>query len=233
MGNIAAKAVRPLKNINLERRVDKYLDVDKHKVSPKPSSYEKPQLNAEQENDLFEKNPELVQGMGEVQIKSLEVTDGVLPSGVTYGIKSKRPLPQKFETGNPFIPPHKEFGFIIPDIIPKGRMTLKQVIAMLKANQVEKKSYAHLADEYGISVQNAEYICTNFKLLLIASTKTGTSLIPPYLMKELELNLLESQEFEDPNAIQGLGGLRKVFNKNLQKLPKLQPPDMQKSIKPS
>ncbi|KAL5111441.1 hypothetical protein TcWFU_001735 [Taenia crassiceps] len=58
----------------------------------------------------------------------------------------------RFELGSPLSPPHVEFGFAVPELIPKGKITMRQAIDMIRSYQLKEKTVPQLADEYGLDV---------------------------------------------------------------------------------
>lgn len=45
-----------------------------------------------------------------------------------------------------------DFGFAVPEFIPKGKITMRQAINMVKSYQLKEKTVPQLADEYALDV---------------------------------------------------------------------------------
>ena len=166
MGIAVSNTRRALRNWNATNRAIKYLDKTAAKRQTTPSRLNIEESYKELDKSLYEKNIALEQRVMGFDIKSEGVKKSILPEEFDYVPKSTRKLPkviyslilssvfiQRIEIGNPIPPPYVELGFAIPECIPKGKITLKQAINMIKSYQLKDKSVEQLAVDYDLDVQ--------------------------------------------------------------------------------
>ncbi|VDO04056.1 unnamed protein product [Rodentolepis nana] len=153
MGVAASSAKRAVRNWNATNRAIKRLDkeakmrekaVNRPKITPKQQG---------EDNLLHAKNDNLEKRVFSLDIKSEGVKKNILPEGFDYVPNSTRKLPQRFEVGSPIPDPRIEFGFAIPDVIPKGSITISQAINMIKCYQLNIKTIPQLSEEYDLDPQ--------------------------------------------------------------------------------
>nr|CDS28298.1 Aminotransferase class V pyridoxal phosphate binding site [Hymenolepis microstoma] len=159
MGAAASSAKRAVKNWNATNRAIKHLDkearmrekaVHRSKITPKQQG----------ENHLLHaKNDNLEKRVSSFDIKSEGVKKTILP-----------------EVGSPIPDPRIEFGFVIPDVIPKGKITISQAINMIKCYQLNVKTIHQLSEEYDLDPQIVTSICKYFTLFECESARVW---VPP------------------------------------------------------
>ncbi|KAL5972012.1 NADH dehydrogenase ubiquinone 1 alpha subcomplex assembly factor 4 [Taenia solium] len=164
MGVAVSSAKRAVRNWNATNRAIRYIDKaeNRRKEASHGSRVEKP--SSQYEKAVFERDARLEERVSSFDIASEGIKKSILPEGFDYVPKSDRKLPQRFELGNPLPPPHMDFGFAVPECTPKGKITMRQAINMIKSYQLREKTVPQLADEYGLDVSMVASVCKYFSL---------------------------------------------------------------------
>ncbi|VDN12078.1 unnamed protein product [Dibothriocephalus latus] len=136
--------------------------IEKCKPAKKPLVLN--EQSSELEKELLKRNPELEKRVTSFSIESHGVKDSILPEGFEYVSKSSRKLPQRTDLGNPIPPPFIDFGFAVPDNIPKGKLTMRQAIHLVKSHQLKQKNSEELAAEYNLDSTLVNSISKYFSL---------------------------------------------------------------------
>ncbi|VDP95663.1 unnamed protein product [Echinostoma caproni] len=121
-------------------------------ASPKHPNTPTIKLDDHSLKQLFTHNPELDRRVDYFDIRSTVVKQNILPEGVDYVRESTRRLPQKVFADNPFPDPIKEFGFVVPEVVPRGRLTMRQAVDLVKAFQTKAATVEQLAETYHIDL---------------------------------------------------------------------------------
>uniref|UniRef100_A0A5K3F7D2 RF_PROK_I domain-containing protein n=1 Tax=Mesocestoides corti TaxID=53468 RepID=A0A5K3F7D2_MESCO len=174
-------------------------------VDRSPSNFEK---------SIHEKNVSLEKNVLLFDIASQEIKKSILPEGFDYVPKSKRKLPQRFELGSPIPPPHIEFGFAIPECIPKGRITMKQAVDLIKNYQTKSKTISQLAFDHELDVSMVSAVCKYFSLF----ERDAVNVWVPPLTSTEKKELLDTPVYQEDDQLAGDGVAR------LTKLRELSPP---------
>ncbi|BHF59845.1 hypothetical protein SprV_0100280600 [Sparganum proliferum] len=146
MGVAFSAARKAARHWNATHRAIRHLEKSKHVKKPLILN----EHLSEIEKELLERNPELEKRVTSFSIESRGVKDSILPEGFHYVSKSSRKLPQRTDLGSPIPPPFIDFGFAVPDHIPKGKLTMRQAINLVKSHQLKQKSSEELAVEYNL-----------------------------------------------------------------------------------
>nr|VZI37938.1 unnamed protein product [Spirometra erinaceieuropaei] len=160
MGVAYSAARKAARHWNATHRAIRHLEKSKHVKKPLILN----EHLSEIEKELLERNPELEKRVTSFSIESRGVKDSILPEGFQYVSKSSRKLPQRTDLGNPIPPPFIDFGFAVPDHIPKGKLTMRQAINLVKSHQLKQKSSEELAVEYNLDPNLANSISKYFSL---------------------------------------------------------------------
>ncbi|TGZ74531.1 hypothetical protein CRM22_000880 [Opisthorchis felineus] len=206
MGQALASVKRFVRNFDVEHRAMKYIEKSSKRAVAAPKHPGTPpiQLSHGQLEDLFSHNPELDRRVDKFDITSAPVKDGILPESVNYVKESKRRLPQKVYGQDPFPEPHIDFGFIVPDSVPKGRLTMRQAVNLIKAYQTKQSTIEELALSNNMDRRNVEAIVEHFMLFTVPSAQFW---MPPSLLSDIaeKQNLLD-QPVETTDSDEPLGG---------------------------
>ncbi|EUB55547.1 hormone-regulated proliferation-associated protein [Echinococcus granulosus] len=152
MGVAVSSAKRAVRNWNATNRALRYLEKTETKRKADLSGLRVEKNSNGYEMALVERDAQLEGRVTSFDIISERIKKSILPEGFDYVPKSSRKLPQRFEGGSPLPPPHIDFGFAIPEVIPKGKITMQQAINMIKSYQLKEKTVPQLADEYDLDV---------------------------------------------------------------------------------
>ncbi|KAM7540450.1 hypothetical protein Aperf_G00000042432 [Anoplocephala perfoliata] len=150
MGAAVSSVKRAVRHWNATNRAIKHLEKEA-KFREGASFQPKGVRNLYETNpSLHEKDVSLEKRVSSFNVISEGIKKNILPEGFDYVPNSSRKLPQRFEIGSPIPPPHIEFGFAIPEVIPKGKITMAQAINLVKSHQLNIKTVPQLAEEYSL-----------------------------------------------------------------------------------
>lgn len=163
----------------------KYIDKSaaQAKAAPKHPNTYRPIWNEDTASKLFSHNPDLDHRVDKLNILSSPIKEGILPDGSDYVKESTRRLPQKIESFDPFPEPHIDFGFVVPESIPTGRITMRQAVNMIKAYQLQENTIDELMQSTTLEKDKVEAILKHFMLFTVPSQGYW---MPPGLLPELE-----------------------------------------------
>ncbi|CAH8511808.1 unnamed protein product [Heterobilharzia americana] len=194
MGKVLSSFKRIVYNFDLEDRAIRCLEKNKqvNKAAPKHSGTIT--MVDERYDELLSHNPTLDANINALKVKEKTLTKGILPDGVEYVHKSTRKLPQKILFFDPYPRLPKDFGFIVPDSVPEGRITMRQAVELIKAYQTGVRSVDNLSESYHLDKDNIENIVNYFSLFAVSSGRlwVPSSLISPkeqYLLDEPVSNM--------------------------------------------
>ncbi|KAI4494331.1 hypothetical protein M0802_009014 [Mischocyttarus mexicanus] len=160
MGALIVKLKRPLNKFNIENRANAVLSRSKPIPAPKPAASIK-QLQLAQElnpgflKDHYAKNLKL-----DENLKNVYVTSTGSETNTLNQPNPDRPLPLSRVTED------LEFGFHLPDSVPIGKITLKdlfQLIISYKDDSV-KNNFDSLAKQYKLDKETVEKLIEYYKL---------------------------------------------------------------------
>ncbi|XP_014616324.1 PREDICTED: protein NDUFAF4 homolog [Polistes canadensis] len=198
MGGLIAKLKRPLRKFNIENRANAVLSRSKPIPAPKPAASIK-QLQLAQEL-----NPEFLKGHNEKNLKldehlkNVYVTSTGPETDTLNQPNPDRPLPVSRITE------HFEFGFYIPDSVPIGKITLKdifQLFILYKEDSVKNTSDI-LAKKYKLDKETVDKLLEYYKLyqLILPKRDDGKSSTQQLTQEELQ-KYQEEKESNELNEI--------------------------------
>ncbi|XP_015175896.1 PREDICTED: protein NDUFAF4 homolog [Polistes dominula] len=167
MGGLIAKLKRPLRKFNIENRANAVLSRSKPIPAPKPAASIKQlqlaqELNPEFLKDHYQKNLKLDERLKNVYVTSIGPGTNTLNQP-----NPDRPLPVSRITE------HFEFGFYIPDSVPVGKITLKEIFQLfvLHKEDTVKNSSDILAKKYKLDKETVDKLLEYYKLYQIILPK--------------------------------------------------------------
>uniref|UniRef100_L7M3Z1 NADH dehydrogenase [ubiquinone] 1 alpha subcomplex assembly factor 4 n=1 Tax=Rhipicephalus pulchellus TaxID=72859 RepID=L7M3Z1_RHIPC len=162
MGNrLAAFVSRPLRDFNIENRVERAIGVEKPKAAPRHPSdakYERTQAGVVQEKreDLLER------------LRSVKVVSSLGPQAQESSPPpiSDRPLPQSRA-----VPLVQKYGYFEPATVPRGRMTLRQATQMLADVKMDPSTFTAeaVAAQYSLDVRDVHNVLRYFSVFRVHS----------------------------------------------------------------
>ncbi|CAL8098906.1 unnamed protein product [Calicophoron daubneyi] len=207
MGKVMSTVRRFVVNFDVEDRAMKYLEKSKTmaRAAPKHPGTKAPELDKTTLDTLFSPNRELDRRVDQFRIQSSPVKDGILPEGYDYVKESTRKLPQKTygEDPRPTLP--VDFGFVVPDVIPEGKLTMRQAVNLIKAFQTKQSTIEELAKANHLDEAKVTAIVEHFSLFVVPAKEYW---IPQALLKqpEAEDQKLLDEPVEDIKEDEPLGG---------------------------
>ncbi|CAH8841409.1 unnamed protein product [Trichobilharzia szidati] len=194
---------RPFINFDVENRALRHLEKTKDVAKAAPKHPGTAVVVDERYEKLSSHNPKLDADINSFEIKSETITEGILPSGVNYVKNSTRKLPQKVTSFDPYPTPHEEFGFIVPETVPKGKLTMRQAVELMKSYQTGTESADNLSKTYNIDKDKMEHILQHFSLFGVADERIW---MPTHLLSLPEQKLLSEPVADTPNDNERIGG---------------------------
>ncbi|CDS38335.1 Aminotransferase class V pyridoxal phosphate binding site [Echinococcus multilocularis] len=214
MGVAVSSAKRAVRNWNATNRAIRYLEKTETKRKAALNGLRVEKNSNEYEMTLVERDAQLEGRVTSFDITSERIKKSILPEGFDYVPKSSRKLPQRFEGGSPLPAPHFDFGFAIPEVIPKGKITMRQAINMIKSYQLREKTVPQLADEYDLDMAS---VCKYFALF---ERDASNVWVPPTESKDKKA-LLDAPIYQEDERLIDEGASRYT------RLHKLQSPSKQ------
>ncbi|KAK2586969.1 hypothetical protein KPH14_010943 [Odynerus spinipes] len=160
MGLLVAKLKRPLRTFNIESRVNTILSKDKPIPAPKYDATIKQIKLAQKVHPDFLKTHYEKDLKFDEYLKNVYVTSTDPKVNTLNEPNPDRPLP-KSRTSEDF-----EFGFFMPETVPEGRCTLKQIFDILIRHKEDSVKYSVdvLATEYKLDKETVEKLLNYYKL---------------------------------------------------------------------
>ncbi|KAK3924175.1 Protein NDUFAF4-like protein [Frankliniella fusca] len=174
MGNITGalgKAViKKARRFNVENRTDKFLERNVKVVAPKPLATQKEIEKLHEENpglmsELSKRNPELIDRLRNVYVTSFDKTS--VESNPQNNPNRPLPVSRKYEP--------EDFGYVEPDSIPPGFVSLRQALRLISQYQADKNNETpeKLASQYNLKTEDVGNIIENFKLFTVYESNKG------------------------------------------------------------
>ncbi|GBP44077.1 Protein NDUFAF4 homolog [Eumeta japonica] len=196
MGNLITKALRPIKNFNVENRAHRVISQEKPVAAPKyPSNIEDLNRAMELEPDLDEKLSKKDEALQE-RLRSVYVTSTGKPEDdLTRQKDSGKALPQDRKIVEDF-----EYGLKEPDHIPYGRTTIRNALNFIASHQANPTEFtaSKIAFEYKLKEEYVEDILKYFKTFEIFMP--GDKDTPPKFAGPAHFRKLTEQRMKELEA---------------------------------
>ncbi|KAL1436308.1 hypothetical protein MTO96_049821 [Rhipicephalus appendiculatus] len=164
MGNrLVAFVSRPVRDFNIENRVERAIGVEKPKAAPRhPSDAKYERTKAADTSVVQEKREDLLERLRSVKVVSSsgpQVQESVPP-------KSDRPLPQSRA-----VPLVQKYGYFEPAMVPRGRLTLRQATQMLADVKMDPSTFTAeaVAAQYSLDVRDVRDVLRYFSVFRVHS----------------------------------------------------------------
>lgn len=168
MGNrLAAFVSKPIRDFNIENRVDKVITVGKPKAAPRHPSDAKhePETALTDASKVLEKREDLLERLKSVKVVSSD-PDSQVQQSAPPG--SGRPLPQSRT-----VPQQHKYGFFEPSVVPRGRLTLRQATQLLAdvKNDPDTFTPVALAAQYSLDEKDVHNVLRYFSVFRMHSVQ--------------------------------------------------------------
>ncbi|XP_069125870.1 NADH dehydrogenase [ubiquinone] 1 alpha subcomplex assembly factor 4-like [Argopecten irradians] len=221
IGNTAKRATRFVKRFNLENRVNKVLEKDKPDLAPRHETTTKildqfaadnPELYEEQKK----KDEDLHERLKQIRLES----SGNLPE-----IKSRR-LPERDRMNEPKISGYR--GFLDPQRVPEGRLSLKDAMKILTRVQEspisDQSAVKDIAKEYKLDQLHVQQLLRNFKSL---EMKFPDALKKKYPSLADDLAKAATKSLDDwssgiKESQEAAGSLKAEYTRKTRRVPKIE-----------
>ncbi|KAK7491521.1 hypothetical protein BaRGS_00017160 [Batillaria attramentaria] len=199
MGKVFSKAVRPVKNFNVENRAQRVLKSEKPRPAPRHPS------TAAAFDNLAQEHPEIVDEQKKKHrkldeyLKNIRVdSTGENPEIVA---KSARHMPENRSKNTP-----SDYGFMEPDIIPDGRASLRQALDFISQHHLNPQEYPadKIASQYKLSVSEVQNILQHFQTLHMHIPKEMLQKNPK-LLSSLDSDPVQRQSVSGMENLMKLG----------------------------
>lgn len=162
MGNrLAALVSQPVRDFNIENRVEKVISAAKPRAAPRHPSDAKYEAETSlvDRSKVVEKQEDLVERLRNVKVVSSDPQNQERVAPPPAG--SARALPQSRTT-----PQQRKYGFFEPSVVPRGRLTLRQATQMLSDAQTNPAKFTPqaLAAQYDLSEKDVHSILKYFRV---------------------------------------------------------------------
>ncbi|TNN19233.1 Peptide chain release factor 1 isoform 1 [Schistosoma japonicum] len=164
MGKVLSSVRRFVTSYNLEDRVIKHLEANKHGLKLPPRHPGTVLVTDEHYEELSMQNPKLDKNVNSLEVVSRTLTKGILPEGIEYVDNTTRKFPKKYDGFDPYPVPSKDFGFIVPESVPRGRLAMRQAVELIKSHQKGVSSVDSLSESYFLSEEKIKQILGHFSL---------------------------------------------------------------------
>lgn len=163
MGNrLAAFVSKPVRDFNIENRVEKVISAQKPRPAPRHPSDAKYEAETAlvDKSKVHEKQEDLVERLRNVKVVSSDpqVQEKAPPP------HPERALPQSRTT-----PHQRKYGFFEPSVVPRGRLTLRQATQMLSDAQTEPAKFTPqaLAAQYNLNEKDVHSMLRYFRVFSV------------------------------------------------------------------
>ncbi|CAH8509972.1 unnamed protein product [Schistosoma rodhaini] len=212
MGKVMSSARRFILNFNVEDRAMKHLEVNKNVFKAPPKHPGTITIVDERYEKLSAHNPELDKNINSLGIVAKSLNKGILPEGMEYVSKTTRKLPQKYDGISPYPPPSEDFGFIVPESVPEGRLTMRQAIKLISTHQKNVTDVGSLSESFSLDKEKTKQILDYFSLFEVPAKGIWT---PP--SQQSEQKLLDEAVSDEQNDLENLGGNEYIQRKTVLK----------------
>ncbi|CAH8512039.1 unnamed protein product [Schistosoma bovis] len=213
MGKVMSMARRFIINYNVEERAMKYLEVNKNVFKAPPKHPGTVSVVDERYEKLSAHNPELDKNVNSLGIVAKSLNKGILPEGMEYVSKTTRKLPQKYAGIYPYPPPSEDFGFVVPESVPEGRLTMRQAVKLIATHQKSAADIDSLSELFSLDKEKTKQILDYFSLFEVPDKGIWT----PPSMQQSELKLLDEAVSYEQNDLEDLGGNEYIQRKTVLK----------------
>lgn len=153
---------RPVRDFNIENRVERAIGVEKPKAAPRHPSdakYERTKATTDT-SAVKEKREDLLKRLRSVKVVSSSQVQGTVP------LKLDRPLPQSRA-----VPLIQKYGYFEPATIPRGRLTLRQATQMLADVKMDPGTFTAeaVAAQYSLDVRDVREVLHYFSIFRVHS----------------------------------------------------------------
>ncbi|XP_077485582.1 NADH dehydrogenase [ubiquinone] 1 alpha subcomplex assembly factor 4 [Amblyomma americanum] len=189
MGNrLAYFASKPVRNFNIENRVEKVISAAKPKSAPRHPSAAKheTEMGLADTSKLLEKREDLLERLRSVKVVSSDPNAQVQET--TPPPTSERPLPQSRTT-----PEQRKYGFFEPSLVPRGKLTLRQATQLLADAQNDPAQFTPqaLAAQYNLSEQDVHSVLKYFGVFNMYESSKSTTRSQDFLqIEEMKAELM-------------------------------------------
>ncbi|KAK4469911.1 hypothetical protein MN116_007414 [Schistosoma mekongi] len=171
MGVVSSLVRRFVINYNVEDRAIKYLEANKHSFKSSPKHPGTISVTDERYEELSSHNPNLDKNVNSLEVVSRTLTKGILPEGMGYVNETTRKFPKKYDGFNPYPMPSKDFGFIVPESVPRGRLVMRQAVELIKSHQKGVSSVDTLSESYCLGKEKTKQVLDYFSLFEVYEGK--------------------------------------------------------------
>uniref|UniRef100_A0A131XIR9 NADH dehydrogenase [ubiquinone] 1 alpha subcomplex assembly factor 4 n=1 Tax=Hyalomma excavatum TaxID=257692 RepID=A0A131XIR9_9ACAR len=166
MGNrLAAFVSKPVRDFNIENRVDRVISAEKPKAAPRHLSdaRHEPKTSLDDASRVQEKREDLLE-----RLRSVKVVSSDPQVQASAAPRSDRPLPQSREA-----PLEQKYGYFEPTVVPRGRLTLRQATQMLADVKMDPATYTPeaVAAQYGLDVKDVHSMLRYFGVFRVHSVQ--------------------------------------------------------------
>lgn len=160
MGNrLAAFVSKPVRDFNIENRVEKVISAQKPMPAPRHPSDAKYEAETAlvDKSKVLEKQEDLVERLRNVKVVS---------SDPQVQEKAPLPPPERALPQSRTTPQQRKYGFFEPSVVPRGRLTLRQATQMLSDAQTEPAKFTPqaLAAQYNLNEKDVHSILRYFRV---------------------------------------------------------------------
>lgn len=169
MGNrLAAFISRPVRDFNIENRVDRVISAEKPKTAPRHPSDAKHEPKAADTSRVQEKREDLLERLRSVKVVSSDPDPQTQESAPPT---SDRPLPQSRA-----VPLEQKYGYFEPAVVPRGRLTLRQATQMLADVKMEPGTFTPeaVAAQYSLDEKDVHNVLRYFSVFRVHSIQSVT-----------------------------------------------------------
>lgn len=209
MGGALHRATRVFRMYNIDNRVEKVLSKEK----PTPAPRIVPQTkNAEADDSLniapeqvHQRNDQLLTYLKDVKVYSTGANPVIRPLDEPKEKPGKLPALDRLAQPLDDNSPDGAFGYVEPQRIPPGRVSLRQFLAYLQQRREKPDEFtvARFSEMYTIKAELAEKIFKYHSLLSLQEVKrvqSKTSETPPQLIAEIVNNEKKSTRRPGPET---------------------------------
>ncbi|CAF1262493.1 unnamed protein product [Adineta steineri] len=210
MGGAVSRGTRFLRMYNIDNRVDKVLSKEKPIPAPRHPSIEQ-SIDIESNiapEAIHKKNKQLVNYLHDVKVYSSGDNPVIRRVGDTSSHPTIPPLLNRLDDALDENSPDGAFGYVEPQRIPPGRISLRQFLAYLQQHRDSPEEYSieRFSDMYTIKPETAKKVFKYHSLLALQEFTRQQSKAPakaPHLVAA-EIIEIESQAARKPGPETGI-----------------------------
>lgn len=156
MGNrVGAFVTKPIKDFNIENRAHRVVGAEKPKPAPRHPTEQKyeSQSAAVDENVVHGKREDLIERLKVVKVVSTDIEHEPEET-------ASRQLPQSRSSWQQY-----EYGYYEPEVVPAGRVTLRQAVQLLTDANADPSQFTPeaLATQYKLQVEDVRNVVRYFR----------------------------------------------------------------------